>query len=106
MAPTLVRAAIANDDFTQATNTLAGTGLTVDDTAIEADNGLGTDEDVMVYDGPGNCDSLTRAQCRLQIADVTNNWSSADGSGDQDQDSVYPDFPDDVPGDSARYRWS
>ncbi len=96
--PTTFLSGIANDDFTQNTNTLAGTGLTVDTTAIESDNGLGTDEDVMVYDGPNNCDSLTKVQCQMQVADVTSNWSSQDGAGDQSQDSTFPDFPDHVVG--------
>ncbi len=97
--PTTFLSAIANDDFTQDSNTLTGTGLTIGTSAIEIDDSGMSDEDVAVYDGNNHCDSLTQVQCQMQIADVTTNWSFEDGTGDQAQNSVFPDFPDDVIGD-------
>ncbi len=96
--PTTFLSGIANDDFTQNTNTLTGTGLTIGTTAIEIDDAGVSDEDVMVYDGDNHCDSITKVQCQMQIADVTNNWSTEDAV-DAHNNSVYPDFPDDVIGD-------
>jgi hypothetical protein len=94
--PTTFLSAIANDDIGSGGGTLAGTGLTVGTTAIEGDDGGFIDDDVLVYDGPNNCDSITKVQCQMQIADVSSNWSGQDGAGDQSSDMTYPDFPDDV----------
>ncbi len=98
--PTTFLSGFANDDFTRNGATLSGTGLVVGTTAIEADDGVGfVDDDVLVYDGPTNCDSITKVQCQMQIADVTTpNWSS-ENAVDAHNNSVYPDFPDDVTGD-------
>ncbi len=97
--PSTFLSAIANDDFTQDSSSLANTGLTIGTSAVEIDDAGVSDEDVAVYDGATNCDSITQVQCQMQIADVSTNWSFEDGSGDQAQNSVFPDFPDDVTGD-------
>jgi len=53
------------------------------------------DEDVMVYSGPTTCNG-TLAECIAMIANPAN-WSTEDGTGDQSNNGIYPDFPGDVP---------
>ncbi|GAB5525353.1 MAG: hypothetical protein Roseis2KO_32250 [Roseivirga sp.] len=89
--PTTFLSAIANDEFNVSNGQLANTGLTAGVDAVNIDG----DEDVMVYTGSTVCNG-TQAQCAAQIANITN-WTTQDGTGNQDQDSTVPDFPDDVP---------
>jgi hypothetical protein len=56
--------------------------------------GISGDEDVMVYTGSTNFASKADA---LTAIGNTGNWSTQDGSGDQNSDSVAPEFPEDVP---------
>ncbi len=83
-------AAIFNDDALAGGNTLSGTGLKIDTTAIELD-GVNSDADIAAYTGTrtgqsGLSDFLTI------IADVSN-WEAQDASGDQSNDLVGPDIP-------------
>ncbi len=78
--------AIANDGF--GNGTITNTGLTA---GVDAFNfgSIDADADVAVY-VPGDYSAASIMN--------TSNWSVQDGSGDQGQDGIGPDFPDDVPG--------
>jgi hypothetical protein len=89
--PTLFISAIANSGFNMGNGTLAGTGLTSGVNAI----GISSGDDVLIYNGSTIC-ATTLAFCAAQIADVSN-WISEDGSGDQSNNSIAPDFPTDLP---------
>ena len=86
-SPTTFISAIANDGFTGTFGTLSGTGLTDGVDAINLEV-LDPDCDVAVF-VPG---TYTAASIMN-----TANWAVQDGSGDQGQDGVYPDYPDDLP---------
>ncbi len=89
--PTTFLSAIANDEFNVTNGQLVNTGLAAGVDAVNIDG----DEDVMAYTGSTVCNG-TQAACAAQIANLTN-WTTQDATGDQDQDSTVPDFPDDVP---------
>ena len=52
--------------------------------------------DIMIYNGSTTCLLDSAGACRDLIVNVLN-WITDNGGGDQSQDGVAPDFPDDVP---------
>ena len=91
LTPTTFLAAFANEEYASIGGPfLQNTGLVTGLTAIEIDG----DDDVIVYTGTTNFTDEASAHAALGNPA---NWASQDGSGTQDQDSVFPDFPDDVP---------
>lgn len=90
--PSIFLSAIANGGFSLPYGTLINTGLTEGINAIS----ISGYEDVMIYDGSTTCDG-TVEECATNIADASN-WVTEDGTGDQSQNSIVPDFPDDLPG--------
>ncbi|WP_073084026.1 T9SS type A sorting domain-containing protein [Winogradskyella jejuensis] len=52
------------------------------------------DADIGVYTGPSTFSSL--ADFASQITNVVNNWNTQDGSGNNGNDNVSPDYPDDL----------
>lgn len=89
--PTQFLALVSNDTLANASASLANTGLTEGTTAIV----ITGDEDVMVYSGGTSFVNESAAHTSLGNAA---NWTTQDGSNDQDQDAITPDFPDDLPG--------
>ncbi len=91
ITPTTFLTAIANDGFSLAKGSLTNTGLTdgINATSISGD------EDVMVYSGSTICNP-SFSNCTAEIANSAN-WSTQDGSGAQDVDNIFPDFPSDIP---------
>ena len=87
-SPTVFLSAIGN----QGSYEIAGTGLSIGETAIA----ITGSNDVMVYTGGITCNG-TFTECITMIASPSN-WAKADGTGDQSNDSVAPDFPTNVPG--------
>ncbi|MCS7075955.1 MAG: T9SS type A sorting domain-containing protein [Bacteroidia bacterium] len=83
--PTTFLSAIANSSTYG--GVITGTGLTVGSTFIEFTN----NHDVFVYNSTNTCEA-TQAATLSKIANTTN-WISQDGSGDQSNDGIYPDFP-------------
>jgi len=94
-APTVFLSAIANSTMAGAGASITNTGMTVGAQVIE----MGNNDDVAVYDGTNSCDGLTVSQCAAQIANFATSWSSEGGSGDQDADMSYPDYPADITSD-------
>ncbi len=92
--PTIFLAFLSNDTLVNASASLANTGLIEGTTAIV----ITGDEDVMIYSGGTNFVNESAAHTSLGN---TANWTTQDGSGDQDQDAITPDFPDDLPGSFA-----
>ncbi len=85
-------AAISNDNFgVSGVSSLSGTGLIEGISAINLDS----DEDVGVLDNGVDCTGIELLDCATLIND-SNNWSTEDGGFDQSNNSVYPDFPDDI----------
>lgn len=87
--PTTFLAAIANDGFGH--GSITNTGLTDGINAINF-GVLDADADVAVYNPPTATD-----YSQISIMDVASNWRVEDGSGDQGQNAISPNFPDDVP---------
>ncbi len=85
--PTTFITAMANDGFSAANGTLAGTGLTAGINALA----ITGDEDLMEYRGILCADANT---LRDSLADPTY-WITEDGSGDQSSNGA-PDFPHSV----------
>ncbi|MEZ4936305.1 MAG: T9SS type A sorting domain-containing protein [Crocinitomicaceae bacterium] len=84
-SPTTFLAAITNDGW--ASGSITNTGL-IDGTTAFDFSSVDADGDVAVYI-PGN----------YSVSSImnTSNWAAQDGSNDQGQDGIYPDFPDDLP---------
>jgi hypothetical protein len=89
-SPTVFLSAIANDGFNMTNGTLDQTGLHENIDAVS----ISGDRDVMVYSGSTSCSS--KVACTGMIVN-SSNWATQNGSGNQAGDSVFPDFPVDVP---------
>lgn len=89
--PSTFLAAITNDDFTNDSFLLTGTGLTVGTNAIELDV-VDTDADIAEYTGTR---TGIRSLLETSINDA-NNWITQDDSGDQSIDAIEPDVPFDA----------
>ena len=72
---------------------LSNTGLVNGVTAVLIDG----DEDVMTYDGANgtDCTGLSLTDCAT-LFNTVSSWITEDGSGDQSQNTIAPDYPDDV----------
>ncbi|HTU10086.1 MAG TPA: choice-of-anchor I family protein [Allosphingosinicella sp.] len=88
--PSAFLAAIANSGFAVDGGTLAGTGLTVGQTAIDL-SALGGSPDIAIFTGArsGQGDFGDYAA----IINNSANWIGQDGSGDQSVDLTAPDLP-------------
>jgi hypothetical protein len=86
--PTTFLAAITNDDFTNDSFLLTGTGLTVGTDAIELD-AIDTDADIGEYTGT----RIGTKSALLSAINSTSNWITQDDTGDQSIDAIEPDLP-------------
>lgn len=90
-APTSFITALATTGFNPSRGSLVNTGLVQDSNAIA----FRSAPDVGVYNRSTACDS-TWSACLKKVND-TLNWQTEDGTSDQSQNGIYPEFPDDIP---------
>ncbi len=87
--PSVFLSAISNDILANTGGSLSNTGLTTGTHHIE----ISGDEDVMVH----NSDTVGTGTALIELIGNSSNWITQDDTGDQDDDDVAPDFPDDLP---------